>query len=194
MTDNQTPTKRLNIATFNVNGLQNDNKRQKTYEMLINRKIEIAFLQETHSTPEASKKWKKEWLGKSIWHSGTTLKASGVAILFKENLEIEIVQTQKDKDGQILNCIIKFEDDTYQLINIYAPTKPDQRKFFYKNLQNFIKSDQKTILAGDFSMLENIFLDRIGGNPNNTHTLDIQDLNCIKNKNKLIDMEKNKSI
>ena len=139
MTDNQTPTKRLNIATFNVNGLQNDNKRQKTYEMLINRKIEIAFLQETHSTPEASKKWKKEWLGKSIWHSGTTPKASGVAILFKANLEIEIVQTQKDKDGQILNCIIKFEDDTYQLINIYAPTKPDQSSFFYKNLQN----DQK---------------------------------------------------
>ena len=101
MTDNQTPTKRLNIATFNVNGLQNDNKRQKTYEMLINRKIEIAFLQETHSTPEASKKWKKEWLGKSIWHSGTTPKASGVAILFKANLEIEIVQTQKDKDHQI---------------------------------------------------------------------------------------------
>ena len=139
MTDNQTPTKRLNIATFNVNGLQNDNKRQKTYEMLINRKIEIAFLQETHSTPEASKKWKKEWLGKSIWHSGTTPKASGVAILFKANLEIEIVQTQKDKYGQILNCIIKFEDDTYQLINIYAPTKPDQSNFFYKNLQN----DQK---------------------------------------------------
>ena len=43
-------------------------KRQKTYEMMINRKIEIAFLQETHSTPDASKKWKKEWLGKSIWH------------------------------------------------------------------------------------------------------------------------------
>ena len=114
-------------------------KDKKTYEMLINRKIEIAFLQETHSTPEASKKWKKEWLGKSIWHSGTTPKASGVAILFKANLEIEIVQTQKDKDGQILNCIIKFEDDTYQLINIYAPTKPDQSNFFYKNLQN----DQK---------------------------------------------------
>ena len=114
-------------------------KDKKTYEMLINRKIEIAFLQETHSTPEASKKSKKEWLGKSIWHSGTTPKASGVAILFKANLEIEIVQTQKDKDGQILNCIIKFEDDTYQLINIYAPTKPDQSNFFYKNLQN----DQK---------------------------------------------------
>ena len=34
--------------------------------MFINRKIEIAYLQEAHSTPHASKKWKKEWLGKSI--------------------------------------------------------------------------------------------------------------------------------
>ena len=58
--------------------------KEKTYEMLINRKTEITFLQETHSTPDASKKWKKEWLGKTIWHSGTTPKASGVAILFKE--------------------------------------------------------------------------------------------------------------
>ena len=188
MTDDQTTTTRLNMTTFNVNGLHNDNKRQKTYEMLINRKIEIAFLQETHSTSEANKKYKKEWLSKSIWHSGTNLKASGVAILFKENLEIEIVKTQKDKDGQLLNCTIKFEDDPYQLINIYAPTKPDQRKFYYKNLQNFIKCDQKTILAGDFNMTENIFLDRIRGNPNNTHTLGIKDLHCIQNKNKLIDM------
>ena len=161
---------------------------------MINRKIEIAYLQETHSAPDASEKWKKEWLGKSIWHSGTTPKASGVAILFKENLQIQIIQTQKDKDGQILNCIIKFEDDTYLLINIYAPTKPDQRKNFYKNLQNFIKCDQKTIPAGDFNMVENVFLDRIAGNPNNTHTLGTQNLNCVKNKNKLIDMHKNKSI
>ena len=125
--------------------------------MLINRKIEIAFLQETHSTSEVSKKWKKEWFGKSIWYSRTTPKASLVAILFKENLEIEIVQTQKDIDGQILNCIIKFEDDTYQLINIHASTKPDQRKFFYSNLQKFIKCDEKIILARDFNMIENIF-------------------------------------
>ena len=62
----------------------------------------------------------EECVGKSIWHSGNIPKASGV----------EIVQTQKDKDGQILNCIIKFEDDTHQLINIYAPTKPGQRKLF----------------------------------------------------------------
>ena len=138
MTDDHIPTIQLNITTLNINGLHDDNKRHKTYEMVINRKIENDFLQETHSTPDASKKWKKEWLGKSIWHSGTAPKASGVAILFKGNLEIEILQTQKDKDGQILNCIMKFEDDTCELINIYAPTKAEQRKNFYKNLQKLI--------------------------------------------------------
>ena len=49
-----------------------------------------------------------------------------------------------------------------------------KENFFNKNLQNFIKCDQKTILASDFNMIENIFLDRIGGNPNNTHTCSIQ--------------------
>ena len=58
MTDVQTLTKQLNITTLNVNGLHDDAKRQKTYKMLINRKIDIAFWQETHSTPEVSKKWK----------------------------------------------------------------------------------------------------------------------------------------
>ena len=74
---------------------------------------------------------------------------------------------------------MKFEDDTCELINIYAPTKADQRKNFYKNLQNLIKSDQNTILAGYFNMVENIFLDRMGGNSNNTHTFGTQHLNCV---------------
>ena len=75
VTDDLTPTTQLNITTLNVNGLlHEDNKRQKTYEMLIIRKTEIAFLQETHSTPDAIRKWKKEWQGKSIWHSSTISK------------------------------------------------------------------------------------------------------------------------
>ena len=57
--------------------------------------------------------------------------------------------------------------------------KPCQRKIFYKYLRNFIKCDQKTTLAGDFNMIENIFLDR-RRNPNNTYTIGIQNLYCIK--------------
>ena len=54
--DNTLPTKPLNITTLNIKGRHNDNKGNKTFKLLINRKIDIAFLQETHSTPEAIQK------------------------------------------------------------------------------------------------------------------------------------------
>ena len=150
---------------LNVNRLHDGSKRQQVYDLLINRKTDIAFQQETHSKHDTVQKWKKELEGNSIWHSRTISKASEVVILFKENSDIEPINTQKDKDGQILQCSIKFEQEISQLINIYAPTKPTNRKSFYNKLGNFIKYNEKIILAGDFNMIENIFPDRLGGNP-----------------------------
>lgn len=49
-------------------------------------------MQETHSTLETAQKSEKQWKGKSLWHSSPVKKASGVAILFKENLNLEIVK------------------------------------------------------------------------------------------------------
>ena len=163
-------------------------KDNEPYDLLINRKTDIACSQETHSKPDTIQKWKKEWKWNSIWHSGTISNESGVVILFKENSDIEVINTHKDKHGQILQCSIKFEQEIFQLINIYAPTKPANRKNFYNKLRNFIKYDEKTILASDFSMIENIFLDRLDGNLNNTHSIGIQSLNFIKNKHELIDI------
>ena len=56
----QLPTIQLNITTLNVNGLHIDNKRMDTFKLIRNRKIYIAFLQETHSTPESVKSWEKD--------------------------------------------------------------------------------------------------------------------------------------
>ena len=81
------------------------------------------------------------------------------------------MKSQKDKDGHILKCSIQFEQELFQLIYIYAPTKSSIRNNFYNNLQNFLEHDKKAILAGDFDMIENVFLDRLGGNPNNIQQL-----------------------
>lgn len=89
-------TRQLQILTLNINGLRNDSNRMDTFQTLYNKNIDIDFLQETHTTPEVTKKWEKEWKGISLWHSGPTPKASGVAILFKENLEIEIIISEKE--------------------------------------------------------------------------------------------------
>ena len=87
-------------------------------------------MQETHSTPESVRK--KESKGKSIWHSGTISKSSGVAILFKENSDIEIIDFQKDKA-------------IYSIENGKSPGVDGIPKEFYKEFLETIKYDlQKT--------------------------------------------------
>ena len=108
--------------------------------------------------------------------------------MFKEKSEIEIIHTNKDKEGQIVQCIMKYEREILQIINIYSPTNPTDRKHFYINLLKLIDYDQKTIITRDFNMIENLFLDRIGGNPNKTHKIGFETFKTVKNKLNLIDI------
>ena len=76
-------------------------------------------LQETHSTPDAVKKQEKEWKENSFWHSGPISKLSGLAILIKENSNIEIINAEKYKEGKI-----KLEKNIFQILKIFSPIKP----------------------------------------------------------------------
>ena len=116
----------------------------------------LVLLQEIHTTPEISFKWEKEWKGKSLWHSGPILKSSGVAILFKEKLQFEIINSETDLDGRILKCIIQLEKQLFQIINIYAPTNSKNKQNFYQELPKYIEKQNNTILAGGFNMIEDI--------------------------------------
>lgn len=80
----------LAIITPNVNELFDDSNRQQVFQFLENKNAEIILLQETHSKPNMIKKWEKEWKGKSFWNSGNQEISPGVAILIKENTELEI--------------------------------------------------------------------------------------------------------
>ena len=140
MTHKGQDSKQIHLLTLNINGLQNDNKRLDLFQQLKNKAFDIIFLQETHTIPETSLKWEKDWTGKSIWHSGPNTKASGTAILFKENLNFEIIRYETDSDGRIIKCFIQIQDQIFQLINIYAPTNPKNKKTFYNELPKIIEN------------------------------------------------------
>ena len=120
-----TLTKQLHIFTLNKNRQHNDNKRLETFQNIYTKNIDITLLlQETHPTPGISTKWEKEQKGKSLWLSGPIAKSPAVAILFKENLKFQIINSETDLYGRILKCIIQIKKQLFQIINIYAPTKP----------------------------------------------------------------------
>ena len=133
-------------------------------------------------------KIRKAWDGKSIWHSGSNPRNSGVAILFSKPLNIEILKTEKHLDGKLIKCLTKIENQIFQLINIYTPTIPKDRITYFQELQKIIENRNNTILAGDFNMLEDIFLDKLGGNNSSTHLLGSEIITDIKNQNNLIDI------
>lgn len=61
---------------------------------------------------------------------------------------------------------------------------PFLRNKFYKNhlKQTNNSSNQNLILAGDLNMVEDLFLDRQGGAPCNSHIIGLTDLQKIKPK------------
>ena len=82
----------------------------------------------------------------------------------------------------------QIENQIFQLVNVYTPTNPKDRLTFFKEIQKSIEKRNNTILAGDFNMLEDILLDKIGGNTSNTHLIGLSTLTEIKNQNNLIDI------
>ena len=82
----------------------------------------------------------------------------------------------------------QIENQIFQLINIYAPTDSKDKLYFFKELYKIIEKRNNTLLAGDFNMLEDIFLDKLGGNTSNTYLIGLDIITEIKNQNNLIDI------
>ena len=71
----------VSVATFNVDGLRTNEKRNKISQYLTNSQYDIILLQETHVQIEDILKWKQEWGNYSIWNPGNSNQTCGVGIL-----------------------------------------------------------------------------------------------------------------
>ena len=102
-----------------------------------------------------------EWGGKVIWSNGTT-NSKGVAIAFTRNLKISVVNILPDKDGRYLFAEIALKQKMLCLANIFGPNNDNPVYFlnFFNDHNNFSLYD--TILGGDFNIILNNDLDKIG--------------------------------
>ena len=89
-TKSHSNTYKLNVLKVNVNGLNNLNKRDKIFNLLKAKKIDIALLQENHSTKTTDIQRQKKWTGTSFWNSGPTHQSVLVAITFNEKFQGKI--------------------------------------------------------------------------------------------------------
>ena len=140
----------VNVATFNVRGIGDTNKRATVFKFLKNKLFEVIMLQETHSVKRCEKIWKSQWRGQIMFAHGAS-NARGVAIFIKKGCKTKIHKTIMCKDGRFLIVDIDIDDERYTLCNVYAPNT-DSPEFFSSIFQQIDKLDNDNIIiGGDFN-------------------------------------------
>ena len=140
----------LRIATLNVNGLRNDQKREILFNHLNREKYDIICLQETHSTREDEGSWTKQWGGEMAFNHGES-NSKGVAILASRKSEIKLENLDKDDEGRLITCDILWNNTPISILNIYAPNQMYNRKTFFQNLNKYLYEGENWLIAGDFN-------------------------------------------
>jgi len=154
----------ITIASYNVNGLLDQVKRNAVFHILETINAQTILLQETHSSILNQHIWQNEWsLGQSLFRSSTKdSNTSGVATLLKSK-HLYMERIANDLNGRILTVKVFSNNHSFHITNIYAPSgkrNRTQNHYFFENLYPYIYSKNPLILAGDFNCIENPILDK----------------------------------
>jgi len=146
----------MKIISLNVRGLNNSKKRKIVFQYLDKANCDFAFLQETYSSSKEETSWLQEWGGTGYFAHGTK-HSCGVAILIKNNYNVEIIDSVLDNCGRYIILKIKVGELYFNLINVYSPNKEsDKAKFIARLIQilesNNITNADNNILAGDWNI------------------------------------------
>ncbi len=145
------------------------------------------LLQETHvATVTDEQTWTQEWGGSCVWSRGSH-RSCGVGILLNPNSEATFKSHLRDNEGRVVSAKLQHRDQEMNIINIYAPTVPRERKEFMGKIWNYKTGDTNLILGGDFNCVEDPQMDKLGGNPT-AGTIGTEELRDFIDQNKLTDI------
>ena len=121
----------------------------------------------------------EKWNGPSFW-SPAIGRRGGVAILCSPRQRDNISVWQKDYGGCLLSVLIFFENLHINLVNVYAPTYPTERKIFFQKLTPFVFPNSCLVIAGDFNSYDST-LDKMGGPASiDTHFSELKSVNFLR--------------
>ena len=115
-------------------------------------KASIVCLQDTHWTDKDLMKVREMW-GNNCYINGCKTNSRGVAVLFNDNFEYEVMSSIMDKERNYICLNFKTSAASFNLVSLYAPNT-DSPGFFTEiktSLQKF-KADY-SIICGDFNLV-----------------------------------------
>lgn len=137
-------------------------KRALVLNFIRNKKLNVTFLQETHSSPDNELKRKRERTGDGVF-SHKTSNSGAVGILFSKDFEPVAHHVDEVVPEHLQRFCVVFESVKMFFIDVYAPTLPSERLLFLDTLHTVLhncNSEEYVVVGGDFNFTENPSLDR----------------------------------
>ena len=156
----------LRVGSLNMNGGRDRQKREMVKEVEKINKLDVIFLQETHSTMKDEVDWGLSWGGQIFLNHGRNV-SGGVAILFSCNSKINVLSSCDLVKGRGQMVKANIEGSIYCFINIYAPNIGTERVDFFNNIKKALELNDfdYLILGGDWNCTVDFNNDRLSEEP-----------------------------
>ncbi len=151
----------INMGTININGARTDVKRAALFKLCELKKLDVLFVQETHSDTKNEGDWRREWPGQ-VFLSHKKSNSAGVGILFSRAFSPQSVEIHHIMAGHALMVKALYEEVKLVFVCVYAPVLSRDRMTFFNVLCDVIGDicDGFLFLGGDFNCTADAALDR----------------------------------
>lgn len=154
------------IGSINIHGGRDKHKRALVSEIVSQNKIDVLFLQETHSDQADEVDWGLWWEGPHVLSHGTSVSA-GVAILCRATANAVMLSVSEVVKGRLLIVRAEMNGSVLCIVNIYAPNQGSDRVGLFTKIQSELRnySQDHIILGGDFNCTADFTQDRTNEEP-----------------------------
>ena len=149
------------MLSCNVRGLCSFEKRSSIVNHFLHAKgshpiPDIFSFQETHSTPEVARKWKCTFGQKTIFSHGTG-RARGVLLGFSDRLEVDIVESDSDREGRYIVANVNIKNEKLTVVAVYLEPNASEDLILqvYEKIDKSVSRYQNTrvVYCGDFNSI-----------------------------------------
>jgi exonuclease III len=154
---------KIKFVNQNVQGLKGNIKKKKLANWLDRKHYDVVTIQEAHIEEKDLNDWKDVWKGEIIYSCGSN-KSKGVAIIINEHTECKLLQKETDDEGRWVIAKLEIKGIELTLGNYYGPNddNPPSLAAMLNKIDEI--GSERNIIAGDFNMVQNVYLDKHGGN------------------------------
>lgn len=147
----------LCLSTLNVRGLAAKRKQSQVYRLMTDQDLDVLAIQETKIAGEADtasmvQRFTSRYYAVVSHANG----ASAGCVLFVKKLSGLVMQeTVSSPTGRLVVCDFLLCDKEWRILCLYAPNEVDARENFFANVKQYLSTQKRVVLMGDFNCVLN---------------------------------------